>query len=751
MQGLFIKRVSAVGITFAILVNVVFVAPKHAEAQVGAAGGCASVLSTTAAAAGAGVAAKAANLLGVVPVGDTVNALTHGTNMAVNTIASKSLVGLDVKENCLDGIGWAIGKQILRHITQSTVNWINSGFEGGPSFIQNPQEFFTDLGYQITGQFIDELGYGFLCEPFDLSIKYALRLNFNYGAPGYIDRYRCTAETIINNFQDGPVDLDGFFKVAVTTNNNPYGSYLQAKEELSLRIMGKEYVKEKELSWGNGFLSQTRCAVWGEAGVDEGPVQKDTPTGRICLEQEVVTPGVIIEEQLAGVLKSDISQLELADELNEIIGALANTLISKVIETGLGGVTKKRPKPGSTTGETESGLDNYVESVREIDPTAPNSLFAEGTTLHDAGFSITFGGDDIGSFEDRLGDIGDYDFDLDSIAYVPPGVLAEITLSKNKKTDQSNTLETSDGTPQLSSEAVDGKIIAAQTSSGNTLAIAQQDGSDNAWWEVNLGEEFKISNVSIYRRTGLINPEDDNSRLYTAKDSLGDDFQLIFYDSDRKVVLDRTVTTKDGGGPIEIDNLDFFAETVRIQRNSSGNLQLGEVIVTGFNNPKPYKVSHAPESTASQSKALSENWLARYALNGNFSTAVKSSAIAKVVNLIPGWWELDLIKRHKLTRISIYHYSNPDSDWTKTLKKIRIIVSDKKISNTMTYELAPLNAESHNFTVIEVSGYPENPQTVNVDVEGRYIRVLRDDSNSGKGVGRRMRIQEFEAYGYPLE
>jgi hypothetical protein len=46
---------------------------------------------------------------------------------------------LFIKETVADGIAWAVAKLVVREMTTSIVNWINSGFKGNPAFV-------TDLG-----------------------------------------------------------------------------------------------------------------------------------------------------------------------------------------------------------------------------------------------------------------------------------------------------------------------------------------------------------------------------------------------------------------------------------------------------------------------------------------------------------------------------------------------------------------------------------------------------------------------------
>ena len=57
------------------------------------------------------------------------------------------------KESCLDTIAYTAAKIVLAKITQSTLNWINSGFQGSPTFVQNPGSFFASIANESLSYF----------------------------------------------------------------------------------------------------------------------------------------------------------------------------------------------------------------------------------------------------------------------------------------------------------------------------------------------------------------------------------------------------------------------------------------------------------------------------------------------------------------------------------------------------------------------------------------------------------------------
>ena len=180
-----------------------------------------------------------------------------------------------VKEFVLDGLANALMKQLAQQITNSIVNWINSGFDGSPSFVQNPSGFFLDVADQVTGDFIknyDKGGLlGELCSPFSIDLRVALSFKYH---PSYQRRYTCTLGTVIQNTKNAVknASINGFtagdFKqggwpafVSMTTEpqNNIYGAYLSADYDISLAVLNRQSEKKDQIAQGRGFLSWEKC------------------------------------------------------------------------------------------------------------------------------------------------------------------------------------------------------------------------------------------------------------------------------------------------------------------------------------------------------------------------------------------------------------------------------------------------------------------------------------------------------------
>lgn len=178
-------------------------------------------------------------------------------------------------KNCvLDGLATLIAKTIIKALTKSIVQWINSGFKGNPSFVQNPGAFFSGIADKVAGNMIEKIAPE-LCSPFKLNIQLALALSQTGG-----DELSCTLTDVEKNFSDfvngslkGGGSWDNWFKITQEPQNNPYGAMMIAQSKLKIAVETAQGKYEKQLDWGSGFLSFEDCPTqiggMGKNGVSD--------------------------------------------------------------------------------------------------------------------------------------------------------------------------------------------------------------------------------------------------------------------------------------------------------------------------------------------------------------------------------------------------------------------------------------------------------------------------------------------------
>jgi hypothetical protein len=290
----------------------------------------------------------------------TITAVSSVGSYALDGISSAALASLELKEWTFDGIAFALTNIIIQNLTRSIVEWINSGFQGSPAFVTDLDGFLLDVADIQAGRFLTELGLGVMCSPFKLDVQIALALQYQKGR-----KYeaQCRLSDVVNNI-DGFLNGDmrntnwqGWFELTARPGNNPYGALVLAQTGMSVEIRNKKGERQKLLDFGRGFFSFESCEEVLDAG--SGDV-----IGEECTIQ---TPGDVIEEQLNNNLDSGRERLIIADEINEILGALFAQLVQQVF-TGAGGLLGL-----TSSGYTPQGF-SYIQASTDLNQPSAGGL-----------------------------------------------------------------------------------------------------------------------------------------------------------------------------------------------------------------------------------------------------------------------------------------------------------------------------------------------------------------------------------------
>ncbi len=276
------------------------------------------------------------NTLVAVPVNDiALNAQTaYGNTLKTNDT---------VRDNFLNCIARGIARAAIQQITASVVNWINSGFNGQPSFVRNYQQFFTNVADQAAGEFIRGSSLSFLCSPFQLQIRVAIAQS--YARQGAMS---CSLTSIIKNvtgFMNGNFSQGGWGGLLQFTSiptNNPFGAFAYAQVGLTNAQNQAVGQRQQDYILGRGFISSTKevnCTVTsGPPAGGTRPGQKTTAIEggqyRTC-NTVVTTPGSTIAESLNKTLGVSQDSLNLAKSFDEIISALITQLMTRTLQGGL--------------------------------------------------------------------------------------------------------------------------------------------------------------------------------------------------------------------------------------------------------------------------------------------------------------------------------------------------------------------------------------------------------------------------------
>ncbi len=295
--------------------------------------------------------------------GDTVTVIGgNGTvqdtiSAGANTTIAGLQTSLALKELSLDPIAHALAKMILKSMTQSILNWINSGFQGSPAFVTDLKQFLLDQADALVGDFIyNDPALNFLCSPFQLDVKIALATTYQEEThEGFGSEAQCTLSGVADNIEGflagDSYNPQNWFEVTQNPINTPTGAYLAAEQEMYARIADAEGNTVRELDWGDGFLSFKVCS---DTDVASG-AQTD------C---DITTPGQVIADQVNKSLGAGQDALIEADEINEIIGAFFAQLAQQAI-TGMNGLLGLGSSEYTDTSFEGSDGRSFLDSLKD--------------------------------------------------------------------------------------------------------------------------------------------------------------------------------------------------------------------------------------------------------------------------------------------------------------------------------------------------------------------------------------------------
>lgn len=338
-------------------------------------------------------------ITGSVPVNDAE--LQKITNVVKsNTTVIKTEEKKETKkEECLDRIAQWAAITVLDKITFATLEWINSGFEGKPFFLENPSQFFSDLATKELLGFSATFTGDPNLYPFGQTLVRTILLSFQRTAEqNMINSLNAVlAHGTIAEWQiDFSVGGWAGYTAFIEPNNNIIGSYIESAQLLQRRLEGTRISQainiQTELQQGLGFLSQKSCVQTQNGGeyipensirhisvgvsqitnIDQIPTNvyffltscditwdtdgdgQDDGNGEcidsdelvvqiaenyrgrsICTEWRTKTPGNQISESLTRAVGMSQDQLLMVDEINENLGLLLDAFMLQLINEGI--------------------------------------------------------------------------------------------------------------------------------------------------------------------------------------------------------------------------------------------------------------------------------------------------------------------------------------------------------------------------------------------------------------------------------
>ena len=295
--------------------------------------------------------------------------LVIGITLSVSLIPTRStpkaeaLLGIgdfgfdieDVVKFVLDQVAIDLAQRMVDDMVKETINWANTGFEGGPAYVTEPGSYFASIADSAAAGFIDGNDLNFLCSPFQNSIR--LSLANDYYRPTS-QRFQCSWSEAWGNIEDFYKDFDkggweAWYSLTQNPTSNPYGAYVEAKIELDSRIANRVGLEQREYSINQGFRSVKECLAYNPSQVEidgyeqglyagEGDPGYKIATEQVpydptkpadsCIRQGAITSaGSTIKNGIDKILPSGLERLINADQIEDIISAFASGLLRKYV------------------------------------------------------------------------------------------------------------------------------------------------------------------------------------------------------------------------------------------------------------------------------------------------------------------------------------------------------------------------------------------------------------------------------------
>lgn len=271
---------------------------------------------------------------------DILNQVSTVIQEAFNELTSLSTEALWTKEYVLDLLVKIAANEVKDLIIDDTLAWMADGFEGGgPLFVQNPGQYFSEVGDEASGALLAELGNQINDDPEFFCKDFAPDIIFEFG--NYRRRQRvngCTIndvagnlERFTNNFESG--GFDNWFKMR-SSSNNVIGFQLDLFQEQMYRARIRKNDVQLETETGQGYKPVRECLEWEEVEAQISEGEEQTSFDRICKKWKTRTPGQVVADAVRPTISSNLDGIIAADEIDELLAEFINAAIQGAIKKG---------------------------------------------------------------------------------------------------------------------------------------------------------------------------------------------------------------------------------------------------------------------------------------------------------------------------------------------------------------------------------------------------------------------------------
>lgn len=246
--------------------------------------------------------------------------------------AKQELNRMNNTTECLNGVAYAVAKNLLQQVIGKQLNYVNTGLGGNSLYLQDAAAYYRNISNDKIAAYTNSIQTR---NPiFGNALRSAINQQATGLSDGLIGRSMNTPQAqqyneFMNDFRVG--GWSAWLNTTQVDSNNPVGAMLGASDELNRAINSQIQNTRDELQWSGGFFNMKQCEEFSKT-------ERDATTGDFkCLpgKEKSVTPGRIIADQTSRVVQSPVVQLELADGINEVLGAWTDRMLNNLLNKGL--------------------------------------------------------------------------------------------------------------------------------------------------------------------------------------------------------------------------------------------------------------------------------------------------------------------------------------------------------------------------------------------------------------------------------
>ncbi|MDR3547882.1 MAG: hypothetical protein P4M11_06410 [Candidatus Pacebacteria bacterium] len=327
-------------------------------------------------------------------------------NGIFNSLTSVSTAAEKVQGYVLNPLAWAVSKSVLQSIVNSTIKWVNSGFNGSPAFVTNLNKTLQNVGDTTANSFIKQLQTnGSIKSPFQTQVASAVSTNYlqSTASNGFFSKNPFTLGKASSNptaFLTGGTSgfsqggWDAWLSTSMNSANNPYGATLLANSAITSQVAGAQSQQSQEYLAGSGFASwrgncqtsTTGQSTSGSASSASTCLDNSTPDAKTglcsdgsypigtsvtnltgssnttslsgnstCQSQNIITPGNAIAGLTSKSLGSGIDTLVNTHNFQEVLSSFLTQMVNQVLSSsGLFGTSQSSSSSSSSSASSTS-------------------------------------------------------------------------------------------------------------------------------------------------------------------------------------------------------------------------------------------------------------------------------------------------------------------------------------------------------------------------------------------------------------